>query len=300
MRSRIGAIEHAIEKLLLNLSRLARISESISTLGSKGISWTGPAHRLLKPRHPTSATGVTRSVSCSTEVQPRNLRNVPILRDLQPLPSPLLDKCLPILARVHLPRPGASVLSVARIRSQLHEGNIRVHSRDGAMARSDSQHHLILTVGRVARDAIVRFPISRHPVSNGTDGKSRFVNGDMKLVRRRYVGAVPPFCHDHSRKHKLGSIVLPVNTATRRFLPSSPFQTFPAADPKKSRSVQGKDQDVHGRKATPEGGDLYLESSILRRWLFQSLDREVVRPRSGIIAVDPRVTPPWAGPSFAT
>lgn len=45
-------------------------------------------------------------------------------------------------------------------------------------------------------------------------------------------------------------------------------------------------------------GELLLEGSALERWLTQTLNQAVIRPPTGIIGVDPRITPAWTGSSF--
>jgi len=47
-------------------------------------------------------------------------------------------------------------------------------------------------------------------------------------------------------------------------------------------------------------GELVLEGSTLGRWLTQHLSQAIIRPLTGMIGVDPRITPAWAGPSFGT
>jgi hypothetical protein len=42
---------------------------------------------------------------------------------------------------------------------------------------------------------------------------------------------------------------------------------------------------------------LHIDGGLLGRWVAKTLEREVTRPCSGITAVDPRITPGWAGPS---
>jgi hypothetical protein len=59
-------------------------------------------------------------------------------------------------------------------------------------------------------------------------------------------------------------------------------------------------RDSDREQNNPRQGDLYLDGPILGRWLTQQLDHELVRPRAGISAVDPRITPSWGGPSLAT
>lgn len=46
------------------------------------------------------------------------------------------------------------------------------------------------------------------------------------------------------------------------------------------------------------GGDLYLETYQLGRWLKTYVGQQLIRPRSGMMAIDPRSTPPWGGPSL--
>jgi len=45
-------------------------------------------------------------------------------------------------------------------------------------------------------------------------------------------------------------------------------------------------------------GELLLEGSALDRWLTQNLNQAITRPPTGIISVDPRITPAWTGSSF--
>jgi len=47
----------------------------------------------------------------------------------------------------------------------------------------------------------------------------------------------------------------------------------------------------------PTQADLYIDGAVLGRWVTRHLERQLVRPPSGIAAVDPRLTPGWAGPA---
>jgi hypothetical protein len=47
-----------------------------------------------------------------------------------------------------------------------------------------------------------------------------------------------------------------------------------------------------------EEGVIYLEAAELGRWLQDYLSEQIIRPQPGIIAVDPRLTPSWGGPSL--
>jgi len=58
-------------------------------------------------------------------------------------------------------------------------------------------------------------------------------------------------------------------------------------------------KESNDRQGAGERGDLYMDGSTLGRWLIKQLNNEVVRPRTGIMAVDLRATPSWGGPSLA-
>lgn len=50
--------------------------------------------------------------------------------------------------------------------------------------------------------------------------------------------------------------------------------------------------------ASRDGGDIYLEGSVIGRWLADSLARAASRPASGSTGFDPRLSPVWPGPSI--
>lgn len=58
-------------------------------------------------------------------------------------------------------------------------------------------------------------------------------------------------------------------------------------------------KETSDRQGGGERGDLYMDGSTLGRWLIKQLNNEVVRPLTGIMAVDLRATPSWGGPSLA-
>jgi hypothetical protein len=54
----------------------------------------------------------------------------------------------------------------------------------------------------------------------------------------------------------------------------------------------------NGRGNKSGQGELLLEGSALDRWLTQNLNQAIIRPPTGIIGIDPRITPAWVGSSF--
>lgn len=62
-----------------------------------------------------------------------------------------------------------------------------------------------------------------------------------------------------------------------------------------------QDRSTTPQRNTPasrDGGDIYLEGSVIGRWLADSLARAASRPASGSTGFDPRVSPVWPGPSI--
>jgi hypothetical protein len=47
-------------------------------------------------------------------------------------------------------------------------------------------------------------------------------------------------------------------------------------------------------------GEIYLDAIELGQWLTDYMSREIAQSRYGIMAIDPRVTPSWGGPSLGT
>ena len=95
-------------------------------------------------------------------------------------------------------------------------------------------------------------------------------------------------------KDKSKPIRMPITTVRepverRSFAPSlRPFS------PESSRAEQrGQESQDESRL----GSDLYLDGDALGQWVSCYLEEQINRPHRGITAVDPRLTPTWAGPS---
>jgi len=83
-------------------------------------------------------------------------------------------------------------------------------------------------------------------------------------------------------------------------------QAAPSPTPK-SRAAPPQDAQDDRRSVEPPPlpdaapqlaqADLYIDGAVLGRWVTRHLERQLIRPPSGIAAVDPRLTPGWAGPA---
>ena len=84
----------------------------------------------------------------------------------------------------------------------------------------------------------------------------------------------------------------------------TPTRTLPQRSTAQSQTAAQSDlrlgRSINGQAQAFSLGDLYLESTILGRWLTQHLNRQIEVPRPGIRSVDPRITPAWDGPSLST
>lgn len=77
-----------------------------------------------------------------------------------------------------------------------------------------------------------------------------------------------------------------------------PFASKPASPrpPRAPGAVANQDdcgdaEDTGTQSITSGHGSLYVDGSVLSRWIIDQLDRQAALPRSGVTAIDPRMTP---------
>lgn len=56
------------------------------------------------------------------------------------------------------------------------------------------------------------------------------------------------------------------------------------------------DDPSAGQEARLSHGALFVDATALGHWVAEYLNQQVIRPPSGIVGVDPRMTAPWIGP----
>ena len=63
-----------------------------------------------------------------------------------------------------------------------------------------------------------------------------------------------------------------------------------------STDQRGAMHDQTAERGAIDPADICLDGAVLGRWVMRYLEQQVIRPHGGITAVDPRLTPTWAGP----
>lgn len=66
------------------------------------------------------------------------------------------------------------------------------------------------------------------------------------------------------------------------------------------QAVPRPDADGDKPGQVTKQGNLYIEGSELGRWMSGYIDQQIVVPRNGTMAIDPRITPAWGGPGLGT
>ena len=147
--------------------------------------------------------------------------------------------------------------------------------------------------------------IGQAPASRPTDVDPTFRGSRSPSVRsfsmgRQRAATIAPFAY-----YKVGREVAAAASRTTEEFGKSiaaviPWRTSTWSSPTTAEVAPARSQTSSDKANATGQGDLYLEGSVFGQWLIQHLNREIVRPRSGIIAVDPRATPSWGGPSLLT
>jgi len=99
--------------------------------------------------------------------------------------------------------------------------------------------------------------------------------------------------------HQISGTIAKLAKISARAVRIAPLRPTPAAF--RPSPVSGRPHVSPGgarNTSNTECGELMLEGSTLGRWLTRHLNQEIIRPPTGIIGVDPRITPAWPGPSF--
>ena len=122
----------------------------------------------------------------------------------------------------------------------------------------------------------------------------------LRAARRRLPAAIAPFGYNHPGNSQFDSLARIPHKSPETISTESRPWTMAASHSTTMRRRSSHSQDQHDARNRMGRGDLHLEGSVLGRWLTQHLSREIIRPRAGIIAVDPRITPSWGGPSLST
>lgn len=298
MRRQTGTPGRAFDHASISVSRLLEIAKGMFDLKIEGHAWARP--RSLAARSPRS---VSRVISASP--LPRHIAH--LHRPLAVHGGPLgrlaksqssRNTCPPALL---LGSPRIKIPALRRDYGQVAQrrGEAQANQQTNATAPASQQPHLGSVNEFVSMEAMAGllgpqlFGISQ--ISGARGSPSEHIRG----AGFHHVAIVAPSPRNHGVGQPLGARtraakISPPATPTAPSLQSSMSLRL-RTDPNKSNEIRDSAADPNKNRR----GDLFLEGAALGRWLTQYLNREIMRPRYGIMAVDPRVAPSWGGPSLS-
>lgn len=298
-RSLLDMLGRVISQSSNRLTRLLRIAKEASGFNVGRLTWTRPAARARQTRLPTRTVNAIQAPPFHAPS-----RYPPTPAFLDPAYRPALSTPL----QVALPFP-PSLASLLFKRPGVPNGYIPARSRqvNGPSGR------------QAGAAALPYFQSNR---SRGTQSISPPANTQHLvswLAGFSPTYGRPPPPHEHRRAPK-PEHRFPVTTPSYPWvghetsnamtkLAKTPAGAVSITQPSRttaaSRESTASNEPHFSSGGTGNGnkssqGELVLEASMLGRWLTQQLNREIVRPPTGMIGVDPRMTPAWVGPSFGT
>jgi hypothetical protein len=299
VRGQLGILDRAIGQSSVSLSRRLRLAKGMFGLKVDRPPWARPSSLALRSPRPTSTVAATPRMSLYVARQYRpsraslgSFRGPVITRpspDMRPLPS-----------WVTSPWSKAPIAVGSHIRTRPRQVNRPASRQIVTTAPMTSQSHRTPVTQAVALEAIVPVLAPRLSGLGQTVRKSRFSSEYALPASVPNTAAVAPSGDNYTGDEPFGAEIQLANTAFRAISARPPAQTSTVSRRKAARSDPNGPQDGTGKEHDTRQGDLYLEGSVLGRWLTQHLNREIIRPRAGIVAVDPRITPSWGGPSLGT
>jgi hypothetical protein len=300
VRTQLRTLDRMIGESPISLSRLLRIAEGIFGGKVGRLPWARPTSLAHGPQGLalTMMTTIPRTSShVANHYRPSRAALAPPRR---PAASLLVQNMRPLPPGLASPRFKAPIMpsGYAQIRPRaVNRPASRQVEKTAPIAPRAQRTSVIQSI---ALDAVVSALGSRLSASSQTFGRSRSPLEHVRQPRLLPASAIAPVNYNYAHNELIGGITRLADTSAGAISTASPSHTSAVAGLKAARSNRSGYRDGNGKGKNTEQGDLYLEGSILSRWLTQHLNREIVRPRAGIMAVDPRITPSWGGPSLAT
>jgi len=261
--------------------------------------WASPASLALRPRRPTSTVITTSRMSPHLARQYRP-SFAPLGSFRQPAISLPFREMRPLPQWLASPQLKAPVVLGGYTGPRSHPVNRLAGRHVETTAPTSPRFYRTVVTQPIAFEAIIQVLASRFPALGHTFGNSRPSSEHSYPARPRRAAAVAPFGYNHAGDKPFGAKTHLTNAPTRAVPTASASQTSTVSGPKITQSIPSESPGRDGNRSKPGRGELYIEGSVLGRWLTQHLNREIVRPRAGIMAVDPRITPSWGGPPLAT
>ena len=298
-RNQLEILNRTIVKSSINLSRLRSISERIVGLKAGRLPWVAPTTLAFQPQRSTKMTTTTLSRTHQVDYQdnPSRASSVSFRQ---------LTVSRPLQALLSLPRRVLAATSKAPIvpsnytwttpRQQEKPASRVVN----AIALLPPQPHRASARHPIAIETIVQALASQFSSSMRAFGQPHPSSERHGSARRRLPAAVAPFGYSHPSSRRLGGFAQHLSRFSETISTEFPSRATAASHSTTMRRNPSYIKDEYDNGNSTGRGDLHLEGSVLGRWLTQHLTREVIRPRAGIITVDPRITPSWGGPSLFT
>lgn len=299
VRTHLQTLDKTTGQSSINLSRLLRIAKSILGPDAGRQSWA----RLMPLAH--GRRRLTSKVNTASRLSPHVVHEYHVSRVPEEPSSrtaiSLSDRSTRALAPwLASPRFKAPVMPGGNTESRQPQRDRPVSRQVGTAAPKSPRSHRPTVMQPAALEAIIQVLGSQFADFGQTFGESRSLLGQLRPPRLRRVAAVAPFGSNHAGDEPSGDITQLANTSLRAISTASSSQPLAVSHPTTARGKLDKTQGGNGQGNQTGQGDLYLEGSVLGRWLTQHLERELIRPRAGIMAVDPRLTPSWGGPTLTT
>jgi hypothetical protein len=291
VRRKIRALDKIIGHSSTGLSRLLRIADGI--VGGKigRLSWVKPTLLARGQQRQGRATMIT-----TLGLSPR------VLRQYRPLRVPLGQFHPPAISRpfqdtrLHTqwltsPQLKTPVVGADRTRTEPRQVNGLVSQQVQIPAPMPGRSQRLRVAPSIAFESIVQVVASRLSDFGKTIGKSQSLSEHARSTRTGSAPAIASFVYNDALAGSFNHITLPVSRSSEATTPPS---LSPNTAVSRLKTVQSDRSGIRGnneKEAKNRKGDLYLESSVLGRWLLEHLNQEISRPRAGTSAVDSRITP---------
>jgi hypothetical protein len=291
VRSELRALDKIIGHSSVRLSRLLRIANGIFGGKIGRLSWVKPTSPARGLQRQGRATMIT-----TPQLSPR------VFRQYRPLWVPPGQFHPPAISRpfrdtrLHTqwltsPQLKAPVVAADRTRTGSRQVNGLVSHQVQTSAPVPRRSQRLQVAPSIALESIVQAVASRLPDFGKTMERSRSLSEHTRSTRPGGAPAVASFVYNDALAGPFNHITQPVSRSSEA---TSPPSLSPSATVSRLKTTQSNRSGIRGnsgKEAKSRKGDLYLEGSVLGRWLIEHLNREISRPRAGILAVDSRITP---------
>jgi hypothetical protein len=289
----------AIGRASTALSRLFRIAEMGFSPRAKQLQLASRASLTRQMWRP-EGTMSTTAHRLSPEAKQHDASQSPQSLIYSPKTSLSLRGLPPHRSLLGVPSPEAPVARKQYTHKQPRSSNSTADRPKDGSPQMPSQTNTISAWPRVVPETVSHALSAQLLDFIQRSGEAQSQPQHIPPTIRRRAAAVAPVAYRHSGSEPLGGVFQHDIISIGEMLTESPSGTPLTLRSHPVASAPAGSQETNDRGRHSGRGSLYLEGSVLGRWLTQRLNQEIVRPRDGIMAVDPRVTPSWGGPSLPT